>query len=403
MQQPSSGIIHGQPTDEIVLIDIVSSLSSPYFLRRVPSKAPLTAPLVIPEPQSGDPFDEALQDRHTKRRQWIQSSLARLQTEFKPHLPLRLSEQLQSTKINDPVLQPVNDTRDGEPDLLAFQENLGAAWVSYHDTDVQVDLVPTSLQAISLVDIYGSIHYNSLSDWMTLKVTIDKDYEYMIPPKSSFLLGPFTSTLPVFQAAFGKSSNTQRFDFMLLDPPWNNRSAKRAKHKDSYKTSTFNVYDLFKLNVADFLCDGGLVGIWLTNSTKWRTFLLEKLFPAWKVEMVAEWMWVKITVHGDPIFDLEHPVRKPYETLILARPIAATGPPGPALDNNNNNRPNLQDKIIFATPDIHSRKPCLKDIIKPYLPNSDPQCCEIFARNLTEGWFSWGNEVMRGNWRRFWT
>ncbi|KAK6526774.1 hypothetical protein TWF281_009977 [Arthrobotrys megalospora] len=400
-QQPSSnGILHGQPTDQVVLVDIVSSLSSPYFLQRKPSKAPLTVPLTVPQPQSGEPFDQALAERHAARRQWIQTSLAHLQNEFKSCLPLRLSEQLQNTTIADLDVQSANDVYDGEPDLLAFQENLGAAWInSYHDSDTQVDLVPI-LHAISLVDIYGSIHYNSLSNWMALNITIDKDYEYMIPPKSSFLLGPFTSTLPVFEAAFGKSSNTPRFDFMLLDPPWNNRSAKRAKHKDSYKTSTFNVYDLFKLNISESLYDGGVVGIWLTNSTKWRTFLLEKLFPAWKVEMVAEWMWVKITVHGEPILDLEHPVRKPYETLILARPITTTGPSGPA---SSNNRPNLQDKIIFATPDIHSRKPCLKGIIEPYLSNSDPRCCEIFARNLTEGWFSWGNEVLRGNWRGFWT
>ncbi|KAF3314789.1 hypothetical protein TWF173_004320 [Orbilia oligospora] len=402
MQQPSNGIIHGQPTDEVVLIDIVSSLSSPYFLQRKPSKAPLTVPLVVPEPQSGEPFDPALAERHTKKREWIKTNLARLQNKYSQHLPLRLSEQLQNTLINDPDVQSADDVYSGEPDLLAFQENLGAAWVSYHDTDTQVDLVPVSLQAISLVDIYGSIHHNPLSDWMTLKITIDKEYEYMIPPKSSFLLGPFTSTLPVFRSAFGKSSNTPGFDFVVLDPPWNNRSAKRAKHKDSYKTSTFNVYDLFKLNVTDSLCDGGIVGIWMTNSTKWRTFLLEKLFPAWRVEMVAEWTWVKITVHGEPIFDLEHPARKPYETLILARPLSATRPSSLA-SSDNNDRQKLEDKVIFATPDIHSRKPCLKGIIKPYLPNSDPRCCEIFARNLTEGWFSWGNEVLRSNWRGFWT
>jgi len=33
------------------------------------------------------------------------------------------------------------------------------------------------------------------------------------------------------------------------------------------------------------------------------------------------------------------------------------------------------------------------DVLAPYLPEN-PQCLELFARNLTPGWTSWGNEVL---------
>ncbi|KAF3918057.1 hypothetical protein ABW21_db0205640 [Orbilia brochopaga] len=367
---------------DIILIDIAESLSSPSLFTRK-GGVTVTQPFKVSEPRSGVPFDQGLVDRYGHKKQWIQDSLAVLHQEFGDRFPLRPP----ATDSADLQLQDTNE--ESGPDLLAFQESLGAILQFFHG-DVEIDLTAISLQELSLADVYGTVQSNPLPFWITLKLAIDKSYEYMVPPRSSFLLGPFTSTIPAF-TSFACASRSPGFDFILLDPPWPNRSAHRAKHQNAYKTSTFDVYDLFKLNVPKSLRTQGLLGIWVTNSTKWRTFVFDKLFPAWKVRPVAEWLWVKITNSGEPIFDLDSIVRKPYESLILVRPDTFSDLPAPVVP----------DKAIFAMPDIHSRKPCLKGLVEPYLP-PEPRCAEIFARNLTEGWFSWGNEVLKGNWRGCW-
>ncbi|KAF3902978.1 hypothetical protein ABW20_dc0104422 [Dactylellina cionopaga] len=404
MQQPPSpsstsiGILCGQPTDDVILIDIAASLSSPSCFQRKNSVAPIAEPFVVSEPRSGVPFDQGLLDRYEEKKAWIHSSLGVLHSNFKSCLPLKSPGASIAINDQDGKLEPEDcEHDDEEPDLLAFQENLGAAWNSYHEVGTHVDLTAISLQQLSLVDIYGAVHTNSLLYWLTLKLNIGQHHEYIIPPKSSFLLGPFTSTIPIFNT-FSRSFESPGFDFILLDPPWPNRSAHRAKHKNSYKTSTFDPYDLFKLNIPKSIRQDGVVAIWITNSTKWRKFTLEKLFQAWRLRMVAEWIWVKIAVNGEPIFNLDNIARKPYESLILAKPISNSD----ASPSMINNVQQLKDKIILAAPDIHSRKPCLKGLMEPYLSSRDPRCCEIFARNLTEGWFSWGNEVLKGNWRGCW-
>ncbi|XP_067027648.1 N(6)-adenine-specific methyltransferase METTL4-like [Acropora muricata] len=52
-------------------------------------------------------------------------------------------------------------------------------------------------------------------------------------------------------------------------------------------------------------------------------------------------------------------------------------------------------QVICSVPcRVHSRKPPLNDILEKYVP---PQslCLEMFARNLTPNWTSWGNEVLK--------
>lgn len=41
-------------------------------------------------------------------------------------------------------------------------------------------------------------------------------------------------------------------------------------------------------------------------------------------------------------------------------------------------------------------------LVEPYLPVSY-RACEIFGRNLTEGWFTWGDEALKFNWEGHWT
>jgi N6-adenosine-specific RNA methylase IME4 len=97
------------------------------------------------------------------------------------------------------------------------------------------------------------------------------------------------------------------------------------------------------------------------------------------------------------MLDMNSSFRKPYETLLLGRaaPNSWTAM-GPA--------PEIKRRIIAAVPDIHSRKPCIKELIEPYMPDpNDYAALEIFSRYLVEGWMSWGNEVVKFNWDYYWS
>jgi len=61
----------------------------------------------------------------------------------------------------------------------------------------------------------------------------------------------------------------------------------------------------------------------------------------------------------------------------------------------------IPSKVVLAVPDVHSRKPCIKELIEPYLPTSY-SACEIFGRNLTEGWHTIGDEAIKYNWDGHW-
>jgi N6-adenosine-specific RNA methylase IME4 len=96
---------------------------------------------------------------------------------------------------------------------------------------------------------------------------------------------------------------------------------------------------------------GCLVAIWVTNKPKFRNFIINKLFPSWKLECVSEWTWLKVTTQAECIFPIDSMHKKPYEQLIIGRPI------------NRSDKENALPKThtIVSIPSLrHSRKPPLQ-------------------------------------------
>ena len=49
-------------------------------------------------------------------------------------------------------------------------------------------------------------------------------------------------------------------------------------------------------------CSGqerGLLALWVTNRERLRVFVERELLPAWGLELVATWHWVKVTDGGE--------------------------------------------------------------------------------------------------------
>ena len=51
---------------------------------------------------------------------------------------------------------------------------------------------------------------------------------------------------------------------------------------------------LLSLPVPSLVSAGALVAVWVTNKRGVAWFVEHRLFPAWGVEMVGEWTWVKV-------------------------------------------------------------------------------------------------------------
>ncbi|PBP21908.1 hypothetical protein BUE80_DR007324 [Diplocarpon rosae] len=211
--------------------------------------------------------------------------------------------------------------------------------------------------------------------------------DYYIPPKAVFIIGDTMKTIDSFK------QKAPRFDLVVMDPPWPNRSAER---KGDYRTC-YDAADvrgmLFSIPLRHHLADDGIIAVWITNKEHFREMLLdpseEGLFNTWGVTLAEEWVWLKTTTSGEPVYPLKSTWRKPYEILLVGRKGHPTG--------------KVLRRVIVGVPDLHSRKPNGKVLYEMMTRNrvnkevikDKYEALEIFARNLTAGWWSWGMEPLK--------
>ncbi|KAJ9578805.1 hypothetical protein L9F63_004955, partial [Diploptera punctata] len=177
------------------------------------------------------------------------------------------------------------------------------------------------------------------------------------------------------------------YDLVLLDPPWWNKyiRRKRAKCEEAGYQMLYNE-ELTCIPIPALTLPGSLIAVWCTNSPSHFSSLCDVIFPAWDVEYIAKWFWVKVTRGGDPVCQFSPPPGKqPFEQIVFG--CRKGGQRLQPLPEEN--------KLIISVPSaIHSHKPPLRDVLVPYLP-ATPQCLELFARYLLPGWTSWGYEVLK--------
>ncbi|KAH9211266.1 MT-A70-domain-containing protein [Leptodontidium sp. 2 PMI_412] len=256
-------------------------------------------------------------------------------------------------------------------------------------TDLNAETVESSLSqplcCLETLDPKGLLYTNP--NPMPVSLTIHgEDSPVSIPPHATFILGEISAMLKTFKVS------APSFDLVVLDPPWPNRSARRKKdYSISYGNKEIREL-LSSIPLCDHLKDDGIIAVWITNKEAFREMVLgpEGLFEEWGVCLVEEWIWVKTTVGGEPICALDSVWRKPYEVLLVGRRGTVVG--------------DVKRRVIIGVPDLHSRKPNLKGLFGGLMKSlvQDVEtgkgkyaALEIFARNLTAGWWSWGNEVLK--------
>ncbi|EPS31962.1 hypothetical protein POX_d05858 [Penicillium oxalicum] len=275
--------------------------------------------------------------------------------------------------------------------------------------------------------------------------------EFIIPPRADFTM----CTLPLSPAeSSGQYSriksldqpiptipSSHKFNVLLFDPPWPNRSVRRSGHYQIHPYSemailTQRLRDI--LRVHSYHADAKLnhpdtttltrsslsqsrlsvAGIWITNAEKARRAAYEALITS-GFRITEEWIWIKTTADGQPICPIDGLWRKPYEILVVGR----ADPTGSAISAEERHDTwtksndllgvdpgSIRRRVIAAVPDLHSRKPSLKELFERIffmekeggLRVQSYSAMEIFARNLTAGWLACGNEVLKFNARECW-
>ncbi|KAL4964677.1 MT-A70 family [Aspergillus stella-maris] len=269
-----------------------------------------------------------------------------------------------------------------------------------------------------------------------------QDQVFYIPPLATFIL----TTLPLCPSAllqeYGNTtpiphlSPDQKFNLILLDPPWSNKSVTRSGH---YKTQAYSDTELLTEYMFSVLAvhayqpgsctpgndsgngdqvgnqsDISIAAIWTTNSVKSREAAYTALATAGFV-VIEQWIWVKTTLDGRPLTPIDGLWRKPYEVLIIGQR---------KREGELGTDRTVKRKIIAAVPDVHSRKPNLKEVFERVFFTRQTQivdgataaatgtadgslqiqysALEVFARNLTVGWCAVGDEALKFNAEGWW-
>lgn len=364
-QQMASCTLY-QNSDPTIVIDIPRSIElaqGASSLRLLSSK-----PIEHPWP--------SLQPRTSKAKEnFGPASLPELLLER--HLVFALESVAKGWKGEWCLPRLVADEADGKADTLALKRKKEDEAPLSDEISTIAEINNTSKVFESAESLFYS---NNSSD--ALHITRGEEQTLIrVPPNSKFICGSITDTLGIF------TSQAPKFDLIILDPPWPNRSARRRK---SYRISNGNEDIktlLTSIPIRDYLEDNARVGIWITNKKAFRDMVLGTggLFEQWGVGLVEDWIWLKVTSVGEPFSDLNGRWRKPYEILLVGRKGA----------NSDVDVSDVKRRVLIAVPDLHSRKPNLKEVFERMIEKEKYEALEIFARNLTAGWWAWGDEAVK--------
>ena len=438
---PSSSILHQNASATISLVDIPTSISLGQGcpVGTLLSSCPPREPFVIAnEPKSaaakakaaGNTVDQA---RHAGLRQSIADGLREIREHHGPRdwcLPrgemletARAGKKRKATDAGDEADngQDMHTGNHSKQPLLDVDHwRLGDQSTSFEQKELSPLLLDKRRKMVyDPRSIQGRVVSNA-SDRTTelqISMTPQEQETFYIPPKAAFLLADVRSSNLLGHTVASSATEPSCspvppiFDFILLDPPWPNASAKRSRAYEGPRSLQATEGLLRCLELSKYMASRGLVGIWVTNKPRFRDLVLRRsdtddssisvaadrgLFEEWNVELIEEWIWIKTTTRGEPVTDLDSAWRKPYEVLLLGRRKDGDSPDQP--------RPQVERRIIAGVPDLHSRKPSLKELIEPKLVDlKGHRALEIFARNLTAGWWAWGNEVLKFNWEGYWS
>uniref|UniRef100_A0AC35TKW8 MT-A70-domain-containing protein n=1 Tax=Rhabditophanes sp. KR3021 TaxID=114890 RepID=A0AC35TKW8_9BILA len=204
------------------------------------------------------------------------------------------------------------------------------------------------------------IYTNETNELIT--IVID-NCKYLIPMFSEFVVGDVSDILKI----------SRRFDTIIVDPPWYNKSIKRRKDYQICKRNSLN--PLHYLPIPDLLNENGIVFMWITNNARLQEEVASIIQDKFKLKVVGRWKWLKVTKNFEPTISNSKAHHKlPYEEVWILSNMLMSIP---------------FDYVITSVPHISSsRKPPIGLIFKQLFPSY------LFGRYLLPSTLTIGLEAL---------
>ncbi|KRX82620.1 Succinate dehydrogenase [ubiquinone] iron-sulfur subunit, mitochondrial [Trichinella sp. T6] len=216
---------------------------------------------------------------------------------------------------------------------------------------------------------YPILYYNENEHFASISYA---NQLYIIPPKAQFITGDVFTSVKLLNEA------NEKFDFIVIDPPWSNRGVRRKRCYETIDES-----ELCKLTIDSLLSDNGIVVLWMTNNDRLLKFAKNVLLNQWNLQFIGLWHWLKVvTRYGEFVRPFWHDYKLPFENILLA------------TKNKNSSFDIPVKRILVAVPNaVASHKPPLFKVFASYL-KTNPKCLELFARNLFPNTLSIGYQCL---------
>lgn len=169
---------------------------------------------------------------------------------------------------------------------------------------------------------------------------------FLIPPRCKF----FNKKIEDIET-FLPLNETNKFNFIVVDPPWKNRFIKRAKKNSSNKQGYWMMSDdeIVKIPLENYIKKASIVVLWCTNSETHISAIKDKFLGKWKLKLLSIWQWIKIDKNGELFCALDGN-KKPFELIFITT----------HEENCDFDKELEKDLMIFSQPSsIHSHKPPL--------------------------------------------
>ena len=170
-----------------------------------------------------------------------------------------------------------------------------------------------------------------------------------------------------------------KYKIIYADPPWLYKDVNNTGRGASKHYPVMKIKDICNLPIKDISADDSLLFIWATYPTIDDCL---KVIKAWGFEYKTfAFVWVKQNKIANSLFwGLGRYTRSNSEPCLVAR------------KGKNIVLSHSVHQIIQSPIQKHSQKP---DIVKDKIIElvGDLPRIELFARQKTNGWDSWGNEV----------
>lgn len=360
-------LLYSNPDLSVSVLDIPASLEKDQSVRRIRAAEPIELPYVTPEPKG-------------RKREALLAQVPPKEVNYHAEIEAAIdaaSKVAASGLIGCnwclPRIVP-NEAQDSLPPAMHRDT---------YSTYTPIVLANGKNEFLTVHDLQHEVVVNGQE---SSQIGFANGTALLVPAHSTFAWTSIVNAYHIMKNYEHLTDKPLKFDMIVMDPPWTNRSVRKSRHyftEEDQRSDPFS--DAVKV-VQAFSAPNGHVAVWITNKAAIRWQVTDELHKL-GYGLVEEWIWTKVTTKGEPVTPIDGLWRKPYEILLLFQYQVNCSHPS--------------RRIIFAVPDVHSRKPNLRVLFEQiYQPE---RVLELFARNLTPSWWSIGDEVVKYQDSKWWS